>query len=70
MGTYENILQKVFEPLAQYHCSVCKSKRLSIDGDDGMVEKIYLHCEECGATTEVIFEKMIVIIHRTLLGKL
>ena len=35
--------------------------KLSIDGDDtdadGMVEKLYLHCEECGATTEVLFEK-------------
>ena len=43
VGAYENILQKVFDPLAQYYCSVCKSKKLSIDGDDtdadGMVEK-------------------------------
>lgn len=61
VGTYENILQKVFDPLAQYHCSVCKSKKVSIDGDvsdnEGMVEKLYLHCEECGAKTEVVFEK-------------
>ena len=61
VGTYENILRKVFDPLAQYYCSVCKSKKLSIDGDDtnddGTVEKLYLHCEECGATTEVVFEK-------------
>ena len=32
-----------------------------LDGDDsdedGMVEKLYLHCEECGATTEVVFER-------------
>ena len=21
-----------------------------------MVKKLYLHCEECGATTEVVFE--------------
>lgn len=61
VGVYENILQKVFDPLSQYHCSVCKSKKLSIDGDDsdkdGMVEKLYLYCEECGAITEVVFEK-------------
>ena len=60
VGVYENILQKVFDPLSQYHCSVCQSKKLSIDGDDsdedGMVKKLYLHCEECGATTEVVFE--------------
>ena len=60
VGVYENILQKVFDPLSQYHCSVCQSKKLSIDGDDsdedGMVKKLYLRCEECGATTEVVFE--------------
>lgn len=61
VGTYENILQKVFDPLAQCHCSVCKSKKVSIKGydsdEDGMVEKLYLHCEECGAITEVVFER-------------
>lgn len=45
VGTYENILQKVFAPLAQYHCSVCKSRKLSIDGDDsdedGMVTSVF-----------------------------
>ena len=62
VGVYENILQKVFDPFSQYQCSVCRSKKLSIDCDDpdkdGIVQKLYLHCEECGATTEVIFEKM------------
>ena len=61
VGVYENILQKVFEPLSQYHCSICQSKKLSIAGDDsdedGIVQKLYLHCEECGGTTEVVFEK-------------
>jgi len=61
VGVYENILQKVFDPLSQYHCSICQSKKLSIAGDDsdedGIVQKLYLHCEECGGTTEVVFEK-------------
>lgn len=61
VGVYENILQKVFDPLSQYHCSECHSKKLSISGDDsdgdGMVKKLYLNCEECGATTEIVFEK-------------
>lgn len=61
VGVYENILQKVFDPLSQYHCSICQSKKLSIVGDDsdedGIVQKLYLHCEECGGTTEVVFEK-------------
>lgn len=55
------ILQKVFDHLAQYHCSICKSKKVSIDGDDsdenGMVQKCYLSCEKCGSITEVDFEK-------------
>lgn len=61
VGVYENILQKVFDPLSQYHCSICQSKKLSIVGndsdEDGIVQKLYLHCEECGGTTEVVFEK-------------
>ena len=61
LTTYEDILQKVFDHLAQYHCSICKSKKVSIDGDDsdekGMVQKCYLRCEKCGSITEVNFEK-------------
>ena len=38
-----------------------KSKALDLEKvkfyiEDGKVEKLYLHCEECGATTEVVFE--------------
>lgn len=58
---YENIVQKVFDPLSQYECSACKSKMLSIVDDhsdeNGIVEKLYLKCEECDSTTEVVFEK-------------
>ena len=61
VGVYENILQKVFDPLSQYHCSICQSKKLSIagsdSGEDGIVQKLYLHCEECRGTTEIVFEK-------------
>lgn len=61
VGAYENIRQKVFDPLSQYICKTCKSKKLSIVGDesneDGIVSKLYLSCEECGEITEVIFEK-------------
>ena len=61
VGVFENIRQKVFDPLSQYHCSACQSKKLSIDGDDsdenGMVQKLYLRCEGCDSITEVVFEK-------------
>lgn len=74
IGVYENILQKVFDPLSQYCCSSCKSKKLSIVGDDsdenGMVQKLYLHCEECGATTEVVFEKNNGDLHTYIRGKI
>lgn len=61
IGVYENIVQKVFDPISQYHCSVCRSKKLSIIDDKsdkgGIVQKLYLKCEECGSTTEVVFEE-------------
>ena len=57
VSVYENIRQKVFDPLSQY---VCKSKKLSIVDDEsnenGIVSKLYLCCEECGGITEVVFE--------------
>ncbi len=60
--TYENIRQKVFAPLDQYICKYCKSKKLNIIDDEsneeGIVTKLYLKCEECNKTTEVIFEKV------------
>jgi hypothetical protein len=34
VGVYENIIQKVYDPIPQYRYSVCKSKKLTIDGDD------------------------------------
>lgn len=61
VGAYENIRQKVFDPLSQYMCKGCKSKKLSIVGNEsdenGIVSTLYLKCEECGEITEVIFEK-------------
>lgn len=61
VGVYENIRQKVFDPISQYKCKSCKSKKLeSIDDvttDDGIVIKWFLQCEECGEITEVNFEE-------------
>lgn len=60
VGVYENILQKVFDPISQFKCTVCKSKKLTIESDysdeDGIVQKLLLKCGECDAITEVIFE--------------
>ena len=61
VSVYENIRQKVFDPLSQYICKTCKSKNISIVDDEsdenGIVSKLYLSCEECGGITEVIFER-------------
>ena len=61
VGVYENIRQKVFDPISQYKCKVCKSKKLKIVDDeineDGIVKKWFLQCEECGEFTEVLFEE-------------
>ena len=59
IGVCENILQKIYDPVSQYECSSCKSKRLVIDSDesneDGIVQKLFLKCDECETITEVIF---------------
>ncbi|WP_394454847.1 hypothetical protein ACF0HZ_05640 [Leuconostoc suionicum] len=58
VGVWENILQKVYDPVSQYECSSCKSKRLVIDSDesneDGIVQKLFLKCDECETITAVI----------------
>lgn len=60
VGVYENIRQKMNDPLAQYICKNCKSKKLSIIddevGEDGIVTKLVLQCDECGDLLEIVFE--------------
>lgn len=61
VGVYENIRQKVFDPISQYKCRSCKSKKLKIVNDetteDGIIKKLFLQCEECEEITEVVFEE-------------
>lgn len=60
VGVYENIFQKVSDPISQYQCKTCKSKKLQIIDDEsdqnGIVQKLFLKCEECGEITEISFE--------------
>lgn len=60
VGVYENIRQKVFDPISQYKCKSCTSKKLEIiddeTGEDGIVQKLFLQCEECGDIAEIIIE--------------
>lgn len=43
ISVFENINQKVHDPISKYSCDKCKSKKLQIvsdeHGDDGMVSK-------------------------------
>ncbi len=59
VGTYENILQKMHDPISQYSCTVCKSKKLTIEnvetGDDGSLKSLHIKCDECGNVDIVSF---------------
>jgi len=60
VGVYENVRQKISDPVSQYKCNVCKSKKLKIvdedTDEDGVVKKLLLQCEECNEITEVKFD--------------
>lgn len=48
---YENVLQKIHDPISQQSCPVCKSKKLNVENIDtdenGRIKAIHLICEEC-----------------------
>lgn len=51
VGVYENILQKIHDPISQQSCPACKSKKLTVDNivtdENGKINAIHLMCEEC-----------------------
>ena len=54
--TYENLRQKSHDLLAEYQCTSCKSKKLSISSfetSDDVIIHLDLICAECGALTPV-----------------
>lgn len=62
IGLYENIRQKIIDPLSQYQCKTCKSKKLNIIGDEsdkeGLVKMLILQCEECNDQTKIFFNDL------------
>lgn len=55
VSIYKKICQKNYDLLSKYTCKKCKSKTLKLTDDEhGLVSKLYLECEECRMTTEVI----------------
>jgi hypothetical protein len=60
ISIYENIQHKIFDPISQFICKNCKSKKVTIiedeHGDDSIATKLYIKCEECGEITEVTFK--------------
>ncbi len=61
VGLYENISQKVYDPISQYKCKICGSKKLEVYDDilnnDCIVVKWFFKCKECNGITEVSFGK-------------
>lgn len=54
VGTYENVIQKVHDPVSQQSCPLCKSKKLTIEkvdtDENSIIEAIHLMCDECENT--------------------
>lgn len=52
VGVYENVFQKVHDPISQHCCPICKSKKLTINNIDtdenDKIKAIHLICDECG----------------------
>lgn len=57
ISVFENINQKVHDPISKFSCNKCKSKKLQIIGEehgaDGFVCKLKLECQECESFLEV-----------------
>ena len=51
VGVYENVLQKVHDPISQQSCPVCKSRKLTVENIEteeiGRVKAVHLRCEAC-----------------------
>lgn len=63
ISVYENIRQKVMDPLSQYQCKNCKSKKLNLIGDEsnmeGVVKTLILKCDDCDSITKIEFEDIL-----------
>ena len=57
VSLYENIRQKSLDPISQFQCPNCKSKKIFVidsqTDEKGIISKLFLQCEECGETTEI-----------------
>ena len=51
VSVYENVLQKVHDPISQQSCPICKSKKLTVKNIDtdqnNKIKAIHLLCDEC-----------------------
>jgi len=57
VSLYENIRQKRLDPILQFQCPNCKSKKFYVidswTDEKGIISKLFLQCEECGEVTEI-----------------
>lgn len=55
----ENVRQKSLDPISQFQCPNCKSKKFNVTDsehdENGVISKLFLQCEECGEVTQIDF---------------
>ena len=51
----------MLNPISQFECKICKSKKLKIVkdqlNDEGIERILHLECEECGEISEIILNE-------------
>lgn len=59
VSMYENVRQKSLDPISQFQCPNCKSKKFNVTDsehdENGVISKLFLQCEECGEVTQIDF---------------
>lgn len=59
LSMYENVRQKSLDPISQFQCPNCKSKKFNVTDsehdENGVISKLFLQCEECGEVTQIDF---------------
>ena len=59
VSMYENVRQKSLDPISQFQCPNCKSKKFNVTDsehdENGVISKLILQCEECGEVTQIDF---------------
>ena len=59
VSMYENVRQKSLDPISQFQCPNCKSKKFNVTDsehdENGVISKLFLQCEECVEVIQIDF---------------